>query len=92
MIRFRLSDETRMMLAAPAKVRIKQAEKSNYYNSPEFYKKHPDLTPANIYLAEGRVVTRKEMNKRFNEAFKLSLHDRLEILFGKVKQIFGKDI
>ncbi len=40
-------------------------------NTREFYDKHPDLMPRNIYLYLGRVVTREEIDKKFNQAFKV---------------------
>lgn len=42
---------------------------TNYYNSQEFYKKHPDLAPRNIYLAMGRVLDREDIQRYFDKHF-----------------------
>ena len=35
------------------------------YNTPEFYRQHPDFVPHNIYLREGRLVTEK--NRKYTK-------------------------
>lgn len=64
--------------------------KTNYLNSQEFYQKHPDLAPKNVYLATGRGITSEQIDKDFNRLFKLSFYDKCKIVFSKVKQLFSK--
>lgn len=60
-------------------------KKLNNINSPEFYKNHPDLAPRNVYLATGRVISREEIDAKFDRLFKLTLKDKATIWFNNLK-------
>lgn len=59
------------------------------FNTPEFYKEHPDLAPRNIYLREGRIITEKDIEKAIR---KINRNAKIEEFFNlvsnKVKQLF----
>ncbi len=57
-------------------------------NSQQFYKKHPDLAPRNVYLASGRKVNMEQIEKELNKAFKLSFKEKCCIWFSSLKQKF----
>lgn len=54
-------------------------------NSLEFYKKHPDLAPRNVYLYLGRVVSKEEVEKKIDKLTRPSMYERLKNLF-KIKK------
>ena len=66
--------------------------KSAYYN-PELYKKCPDLMPRDIYLATGRVKTQEDIEREFNETFKMTFKEKINFLIknlkGKIKKYVG---
>lgn len=43
---------------------------SNYYNSSEFYKKHPDLSPRNICLIENWLINFDDVDKYLDKISK----------------------
>lgn len=53
-------------------------------NSQEFYKKHPDLAPRNIYLATGRIISMKEVQKTIDNIGKESIWEKLGNLFSNL--------
>ncbi len=59
------------------------------FNTPEFYKEHPDLAPRNIYLREGRIITEKDIEKAIR---KINRNAKIEEFFNlvsnKIKQLF----
>lgn len=62
----------------------KKPSNNNYYNSQEFYKRCPDLTPRNIYLREGRVITKKEVDEYFAKSTRKTFAERAEDFFRKI--------
>lgn len=46
-----------------------KSNKANYYNSQEFYKRCPDLAPRNVYLATGRIIEMKDVQKYIDKHF-----------------------
>ena len=86
MIKFRLSEEVKMMLSKPRPMSIINKKPKGYYNSPEFYAKHPDLMPRDIYLASGRVVTKEEIEKNFNKMFSLPFKDKCKMFLSHIKK------
>ena len=36
-------------------------------NSLKFYREHPDLAPRNVYLREGRVITKKDIDRAIRQ-------------------------
>lgn len=38
--------------------------KNHKIRGKEFYNKHPDLAPRNVYLAMGRVINQKDVNRK----------------------------
>ncbi len=86
MLKFRLSDETRVILNRDKSVSKLSKKQINYYNSPEFYAKHPDLMPRDIYLASGRTISRKEIDNYISKNFKPSFKDRLKKIFNLNKR------
>lgn len=81
MLKFRLSDETKAMLIRCKSIPSLSKKQINYYNSPQFYAKHPDLMSRNVYLASGRTISRKEVDNYISKFFKLSFKDRLKKFF-----------
>lgn len=60
-------------------------------NSKEFYRKHPDLAPRNVYLALGRIVTQEQCNKTIDMFYKeLDRNFLKEKVVGYLKQISQK--
>ncbi len=60
-------------------------------NSQKFYKSHPDLVPRNVYLAMGRVVNQKEVNRKienFGEPFWVRAKNWFKY---KIEDIFNRD-
>lgn len=59
------------------------------FNTPEFYKEHPDLAPRNIYLREGRIIAEKDIEKAIR---KINRNAKIEEFFNlvsnKIKQLF----
>lgn len=37
------------------------------FDSKQFYQHHPDLAPRNVYLANGRVIKKEEIDKVINK-------------------------
>ena len=74
------------------KVALPKMSKSAYYN-PELYKKCPDLMPRDIYLATGRVKTQEDIEREFNETFKMTFKEKINFLIknlkGKIKKYVG---
>lgn len=74
------------------KVALPKMSKSAYYN-PELYKKCPDLIPRDIYLATGRVKTQEDIEREFNETFKMTFKEKINFLIknlkGKIKKYVG---
>ncbi len=56
-------------------------------NSRNFYDKHPDLMPRDIYLYLGRVKSKEQIDNEFNKVFKLTFLERCQRLFLKIKQV-----
>ena len=89
MIKFRLSEEAKIMLSKSRPISIINKKPKGYYNSPEFYAKHPDLMPRDIYLASGRIVTKEEIEKNFNKMFQLSFKDKCKLFWNRItKNLF----
>ncbi len=88
MIKFRLSDGTKMLLKKDTKIPSLSKKQVKYYNSREFYDKHPDLVPRNIYLALGRVITREEIDK---ELAKVTKEPFLKQVNNFINKIFKKE-
>lgn len=74
------------------KVALPKMSKSAYYN-PELYKRCPDLMPRDIYLATGRVKTQEDIEREFNETFKMTFKEKINFLIknlkGKIKKYVG---
>ena len=74
------------------KVALPKMSKSANYN-PELYKKCPDLIPRDIYLATGRVKTQEDIEREFNETFKMTFKEKINFLIknlkGKIKKYVG---
>ena len=74
------------------KVALPKMSKSAYYN-PELYKRCPDLIPRDIYLATGRVKTQEDIEREFNETFKMTFKEKINFLIknlkGKIKKYVG---
>lgn len=62
--------------------------KRAYSKDRNFCREHPDLLPRDVYLASGRTIDETEINKRFEEAFKLSFRDRFDLFLVKAKRVF----
>lgn len=56
-------------------------------NSRNFYDKHSDLMPRDIYLYLGRVKSKEQIDNEFNKVFKLTFLERCQRLFLKIKQV-----
>ena len=61
-------------------------------NSPKFYSEHPDLAPRNVYLQEGRVITKKDVDKAIRRIERYSeieaFIDRVSLKLQQFKQLF----
>ena len=61
-------------------------------NSPKFYSEHPDLAPRNVYLQEGRVITKKDVDKAIRRIKRYSeieaFIDRVSLKLQQFKQLF----
>lgn len=61
-------------------------------NGREFYDKHPDLAPRNVYLYLGRVITREEIDKKMDGLFREPFIKRVKNWFtDKIGKLFKKD-
>ena len=47
------------------------------FKNQSFYKKHPNLTPRNVYLASGRIMPKKEVDKASLEATVSAINELL---------------
>ena len=50
-------------------------------NSPEFYKKYPDLAPRNVYLYLGRTLDLKSVKKYINNIGEETLFEKISNWF-----------
>lgn len=57
------------------------------FKNQSFYKKHLDLTPRNVYLASGRVMSKKEVDKTLNRIAREASWDSFK---NSIKEFFGK--
>ena len=57
------------------------------FKNQSFYKKHPDLTPRNVYLASGRIMPKKEVDKALKRIAREAKWDSFK---NSVKEFFGK--
>lgn len=64
---------------------------NNYYNSREFYKRRPDLAPSNVYLREGRIITKKEVDKYFAQITRKTFRERAGEFINKIISLFKSD-
>lgn len=67
-----------------------RTNKTDYYNSQEFYNRRPDLAPRNIYLSMGRVIDKKTIDRNignFGEPFWVRVKNLLKY---KVEDIFKR--
>jgi len=88
---FKLSPETKRMLSSQSVSNKKFVRSKINPNSQEFYKKHPDLAPRNVYLATGRVLEFKNVQKKLDKIAKEPLTDRISNWFKSItKKIFKK--
>ena len=53
-------------------------------NGQEFYKKHPDLAPRNVYLYMGRILDLKTVKKYINNIGKESIFEKIENWFSNL--------
>ena len=53
-------------------------------NSQEFYKKHPDLAPRNVYLYMGRTMDLKTVKKYLNKIGKESIYEKIGNWFSNI--------
>ncbi|MBO5737891.1 hypothetical protein J6R97_00970 [bacterium] len=53
-------------------------------NSREFYKKHPDLAPRNVYLYMGRTLDLKTVHKYLDNIGKESIFERIKNWFSNL--------
>lgn len=61
-------------------------------NCREFYEKHPDLAPRNVYLYLGRVITKEDADKKFAKIFKEPFITRAKNWFqNKIGKLFNRD-
>lgn len=84
MIKFRLSDETKMLLKKDTKIPPLPKKRTEYYNSREFYDKHPDMAPRNVYLYLGRVTAREEIDREFERITKEPFLKRVKNFINKI--------
>ena len=86
---FRLSPETKQLLVQ--RTNSKHAKSKINPNSQEFYKKHPDLAPRNVYLATGRVLKFDTVQKHLDKITREPLMERVSNWFKKIcKKIIKK--
>lgn len=65
--------------------------KPSQINTPEFYRRHPDLAPRNIYLREGRTITPEDWNKTIKRLDRINkISDFTSSIKSKLKQFFNK--
>ena len=64
---------------------------NNYYNSKDFYKRRSDLAPKNVYLREGRVITKNEVDKYFAKITRKTFSERAGEFINKIKSWFKSD-
>ena len=64
---------------------------NNYYNSKDFYKRRPDLAPKNVYLREGGVITKNEVDKYFAKITRKTFSERAGEFINKIKSWFKSD-
>lgn len=57
---------------------------NSYYNSEDFYKRRPDLAPRNVYLREGRVITKKQVDEYFAKHTSKTFSQRAEEFLRKI--------
>ena len=86
---FQISEKTKAYINQNAKsfMRVKNPQ---YYNSPEFYKKRPDLAPDNVYLRMGRILKLEDVQKkflRFGDPWWKKLLYPFENFFDKIRKI-----
>lgn len=92
-MKFRLSDETKNILSNSKPTGLLTKSRTKYYNSKEFYNRHPDLAPRDIYLYEGRIITHEQINKTLK---KDKIYFAIENFIEKIKnyinvnRLFGK--
>ena len=87
MLKFRLYGDAKSMFKRDKSSPLISQKRREYYNSPEFYAKHPDLMPRNIYLATGRFISKEKMERKFNALFHLSIKDKCVLLFNRIKHL-----
>lgn len=85
MLKFRLSGDAKSMFKIDKTFPL--IGRREYYNSPKFYAKHPDLMPQNIYLATGKVISKEKMERKSNSFFRLSIKDKCVQLFNRIKHL-----
>ena len=73
---FRLSAITKKYLSETSK-QPKQFKSKIDLNSQDFYKKHPDLAPRNVYLYMGRTLDLKSVEKYINNFGKESIWKKI---------------
>lgn len=56
-------------------------------SSRNFYNKHPDLMPRNIYLYLGRIKSKEQIDNEINKVFKLTPIEKCRKLFSRIKQV-----
>lgn len=63
-------------------------------NSPKFYREHPDLAPRNVYLREGRVITKKDIDRAIRQIERFgsrkNFFDSVSLKLQQFKQLFRK--
>lgn len=64
--------------------------KTNYYNSQEFYKKHPDLAPRNVYLSQGRIIKMEDVKKHLDNICKETFSEKCTRYLNNIKSLFKK--
>ena len=74
---FRLSEVTKKYLTESSKRAGKNIKSKFDLNSQKFYALHPDLAPRDIYLASGRVMKEKTVNKYLDNIGKKSLFEKV---------------
>lgn len=84
MIKFRLSDETKMLLKKDTKIPSLPKKRADITVGREFYDKHSDLAPRNIYLYLGRVTTREDIDREFERITKEPFLKRVKNFINKI--------
>jgi hypothetical protein len=67
-----------------------RANKSTQLEGKEFWAKHPDLAPRNVYLSEGRVMGLNEVEKGLNDICKESFSKRCMNVIKKITSLLIK--